>query len=86
MTFCVVYVGVSHACEQSGFTEWLAGKISKEDEKNKRCEKEWDDAVKRCQKLLSQPYPSRRQTGGHHNLMDCARGFVSEECGGNPID
>ena len=28
----------------------------------------------------------RRLTGGHKTLYDCARGFVSEECGGNPVD
>jgi uncharacterized protein RhaS with RHS repeats len=52
-----------------------------------RCAREWEDAFRTCRELLSTPGPSRRRlTGGYTNLYDCARGFVTEECGGNPID
>jgi hypothetical protein len=50
-----------------------------------RCRKEWRDAYARCELLLRMPCPPKGQTGGHTNLYDCARGFVSEECGGNPV-
>ena len=63
------------------------------------CSKEWELARQICQDLLSQPNPSdsRRRartkaknmkglTGGYKNVEDCARGYVSERCGGNPVD
>ena len=49
------------------------------------CAEEWDAAYLICAELLAQPNPPRRLTGGYRNLADCARGFVSERCGGNPI-
>jgi len=54
--------------------------------KKKRCEQEWEDAFRKCSQWLSKPNPPRGLTGGYNNLADCARGHVSEECGGNPID
>ena len=52
-----------------------------------RCNREWEEAFRTCRELLSKPSPDRRgRTGGHANLYDCARGFVSEACGGNPVD
>jgi RHS repeat-associated protein len=50
------------------------------------CDKEWAEAREACRQLLSQPNPPRRLTGGYTNIEDCARGLVSERCGGNPID
>ncbi len=50
------------------------------------CDELWENARRRCAELLSQRYPSRRQTGGHTNIEDCAKGFVPEDCGGNAID
>ena len=50
------------------------------------CDEEWKVARDYCEQLLSMPNPPRGQTGGYTNINDCARGFVSEECGGNPID
>jgi RHS repeat-associated protein len=55
------------------------------DRKKRRCEKEWEDAYRMCREELSKPNPSRGITGGYNNIMDCARGLVSEECGGNPV-
>ena len=54
-------------------------------EKGRRCREEWDEAYEICRKLLSQPHPPRGLTGGYTDLENCARGFVSEECGGNPV-
>jgi RHS repeat-associated protein len=55
-------------------------------DKNKHdCEQEWKDAYEICRKLLSQPHPPRSMTGGYTDLANCARGFVSEACGGNPV-
>jgi RHS repeat-associated protein len=50
------------------------------------CDKEWAEAREMCRELLSQPNPPRRLTGGYTNIEDCARGLVSERCGGNRID
>jgi RHS repeat-associated protein len=53
---------------------------------DKDCEAEWKAAREICRELLSRPNPPRRLTGGYKNIEDCARGFVSEACGGNPVD
>jgi RHS repeat-associated protein len=55
-------------------------------DKAKECEKEWEDAYRECRKWLAGPNPPRGPTGGYTTLGDCARGLVSERCGGNAID
>jgi YD repeat-containing protein len=50
------------------------------------CDKEWEAARETCRELLSRRNPPRGLTGGYKNIEDCARGFVTEECGGNPVD
>lgn len=50
------------------------------------CEKEWADAFDVCAKELMKSTPSKRMTGGYSNIYDCAKGLVSERCGGNPVD
>jgi RHS repeat-associated protein len=49
------------------------------------CEQEWAEALEDCEEYINNPqkYP-RGYTGGHTNALDCAKGWVSEECGGNP--
>lgn len=49
------------------------------------CDKQWHEAIQACTEELSQPSyrVNKRMTGGHENIFDCARGLVSEECGGN---
>jgi hypothetical protein len=55
-------------------------------DKNKRdCAKEWEEAYAMCRELLARPHPPRAMTGGYTDLANCARGLVSEECGGNPV-
>jgi RHS repeat-associated protein len=55
-------------------------------DKNKRdCAQEWADAYAMCRELLARPHPPRAMTGGYPDLANCARGLVSEECGGNPV-
>ncbi|MBS0577490.1 MAG: RHS repeat protein, partial [Proteobacteria bacterium] len=49
------------------------------------CAREWEEAYRECKKQLSKPNPARGITGGYRNLQDCARGLVSERCGGNPV-
>jgi hypothetical protein len=85
-TFCCFYAGTYYICEKTGFHDKLAAKICKDDEKKKRCDKEWEDAFRECKKELAKPNPSPDFTGGYKNIMDCARGHVSEDCGGNPVD
>jgi RHS repeat-associated protein len=51
------------------------------------CEAEWNDAYATCEELINNPTPTNRKlAGGYNNLSDCARGFVSEACGGNPVN
>jgi RHS repeat-associated protein len=50
------------------------------------CQREWDDAYDLCEEELSKPNPNRSITGGHMTLEGCAKGLVSERCGGNRID
>lgn len=45
------------------------------------CDKEWENAYERCRKL---PMNSRLR-GGHKTEYGCAKGFVSERSGGNPV-
>jgi RHS repeat-associated protein len=54
--------------------------------KEERCRREWEDARERCRKLFTRPGPPPGLTGGYSNIEDCARGFVTEDCGGNPVD
>jgi hypothetical protein len=49
------------------------------------CEQEWAQARQICANLLMQPNPPRGLTGGYSDIDNCARGFVSERCGGNPV-
>jgi RHS repeat-associated protein len=60
------------------------------------CEKEWEEARAICRDLIADISPrrlraSRRRLRGSwrgrpYNVEECARGFVSERCGGNPIN
>ena len=47
------------------------------------CEREWEDARRRCRDYLAMPFPPRGLTGGHRGVESCARGLVSMRCGGN---
>ncbi|MGA2492032.1 MAG: hypothetical protein ABSF67_03675 [Roseiarcus sp.] len=49
------------------------------------CEQESARAREICSALLMAPNPPRGQTGGNSDIDNCARGFVSERCGGNPV-
>ena len=46
---------------------------------------QWRSARQICLDLFEQPNPPRSLTGGYIDLNECARGFVTEECGGNSI-
>ena len=49
------------------------------------CEEEWRKAREFCRQLLLSPNPPLGLTGGHTTLDGCAKGFVSERRGGNPV-
>ncbi len=49
------------------------------------CEEEWAKAREICSQLLDMPNPPRGLTGGHTTIEGCAKGFVSERCGGNRV-
>jgi hypothetical protein len=55
-------------------------------EMSEECEEEWRQAEKRCRALLKGRNPPRGVTGGYLNVEDCAKGLVSWDCGGNPLD
>jgi hypothetical protein len=58
-----------------------------EDERNSPdCREEWRDALEQCAKWLSTRNPPRGVTGGYKTIDECARGLVSERCGGNPYE
>jgi RHS repeat-associated protein len=52
------------------------------------CEKEWEEAEEICRQEREKPRHMRnvRLTGGYPDIERCARGLVSERCGGNPVD
>jgi RHS repeat-associated protein len=50
------------------------------------CTKEWNDAYNMCELELSKANPARGITGGYRSLYECARGLVSERCGGNRVE
>ncbi len=51
------------------------------------CADEWRKAYEQCEGLLRLPnfHPDRVLLGGHNTLIGCAKGFVSERCGGNAV-
>ena len=49
------------------------------------CDQEWEDAYEICGKELSKPNPCKGITGGYSNIHDCARGHVSQRCGGDKV-
>lgn len=49
------------------------------------CHEEWESALSYCARLLASPNPSRALTGGHTTAYGCAKGLVSQRCGGNPV-
>ena len=54
-------------------------------DKEESCEEEWKQAYKRCFETIGDS--SRRPlTGGYTSLYDCARGLVSQRCGGNRVN
>lgn len=49
------------------------------------CDEEWNDARRTCREELGKSNPNESITGGYSNVEDCARGLVSEHCGGNKV-
>ena len=54
---------------------------------NDGCDQEWAEAYDTCEQLLALPesHPRRALLGRHKTIDGCAKGFVSERCGGNPF-
>lgn len=52
---------------------------------NDDCEKEWEDAFRMCENYNTQRDPPRGVTGGYTNVYQCAKGLVSQRCGGNRV-
>jgi hypothetical protein len=50
------------------------------------CDQEWKEARELCKEELASPTPSRSITGGYRDVENCARGLVSQRCGGNRFD
>ncbi|MEY4577763.1 MAG: hypothetical protein RL701_2466 [Pseudomonadota bacterium] len=49
------------------------------------CTGQWRDAINYCRETLQSADPPTGVTGGYSDVMSCARGLVSSECGGNAI-
>lgn len=49
------------------------------------CDKEWELAYLACEQWLSSPNRMKGLTGGCQTIDDCARGWVSAQCRGNPV-
>lgn len=49
------------------------------------CDEEWDRAIETCEKEIDSCDGNKGITGGYSNPLDCARGLVSQRCGGNAI-
>jgi hypothetical protein len=52
---------------------------------SERCAEEWAWARGHCAGLLELPNPPLGLTGGYTDVENCARGFVSADCGGNTV-
>ncbi len=63
--------------------EMLRGTLTPE--RQAECDEERDEAIKKCREMIARGGP-RGLTGGYTDPEDCARGLISEECGGNPVD
>jgi len=56
------------------------------DGEDEDCDRQWEEARKMCEEELAKPNPCKGITGGYTNVNDCAKGLVTEDCGGNPIE
>lgn len=63
----------------------MAARIAEARCKRDRCKEEWEDARKKCAQELTKPNPDPVYTQGGPGIENCARGFVSEDYGGNPV-
>ena len=70
--------------------------VCRDDPTAEECDREWEQAINSCRRFIweeQQQKSGRRKprsvggvTGGYTDVMDCARGLVSEKCGGNRVD
>lgn len=51
---------------------------------SQRCIKEWEEATEVCEDLIEKG-GYRGITGNYNDVFQCAKGLVSEECGGNKV-
>jgi len=54
-------------------------------DKEESCDKEWEEAYEICSQRIGDPN-WRHITGGYANFEQCARGLVSQRCGGNRVN
>jgi hypothetical protein len=66
--------------------KWIKDSCTKED--TSECDKEWEWAYRECEKLVNDPVESQnwmRVGKRPPTVHSCARGFVSQRCGGNKV-
>ncbi|WP_199099973.1 RHS repeat-associated core domain-containing protein [Dyella sp. ASV21] len=80
---CVIPRSTADSCADEPATPQLMQRCSGN---NSDCDKEGEDAINMCEKLISQPDTPRGVTGGYRNIMQCAKGLVSQRCGGNRVN
>ncbi len=80
---------VMHDAVTTWANEWWWSKEAEKTEAKplqENCVQEWQQARERCAEELSNSCPAKGLTGGYTDIENCARGLVSERCGGNLID
>lgn len=70
--------------------------VCRDDPTAEECEEEWRKARQRCRQLIFEELEQRAGrrkkrsvrgvTGGYADVEECARGLVSEACGGNRVE
>jgi RHS repeat-associated protein len=96
------WVGPAGAVAGAGWAAWEVGsaiyphiatplgdiidRMCSTQEDAKRCDKEWEEAYEACRDYGNSWNPPRGVTGGYSSIHDCAKGLVSEACGGNAVD
>jgi len=53
-----------------------------DNENDEDCDEQWRRARQRCEEELAKPIPCPGVTGGHSDVWGCAKGHVTEDCGG----
>jgi RHS repeat-associated protein len=71
-------------CPGTGVGFGVSGDITEEEKSD--CDGEWETAYRMCRNYNKSRNSPRGITGGYTSPYDCARGLVSQRCGGNRVN